>query len=165
MGGITKQQKTSRRGKQDDSVSNKKQKEMEELDASLQNKIHELEEGQEDTDKLKKQVMDYHKENVGLMNIAKTQVDDKAISESDTYMLANLVKRYIYPKCQYVNNDVTLNMIMKKLYKLGDFRNIHYKDMKLLFRDHVLKTINHLRNATVQKMKTAYVGTFRSSNY
>ena len=161
-GTISKQKRTPRGGKPDDTGSNKKQKEMEELVASLQNKIHELQEDQEDTDKLKKQVMDYHKENVDLMKIAKTQVDDKAISEIDTYMLANLVKRYSYPKCQYVNNDVTLNMIMKKLYKLGDFRNIHYNDMKLLFRDQVLKTINQLRNATVQKMKTAYVGTFRS---
>ena len=49
-----------------------------------------------------------------------------------------------------------MNLVIRRLFKSGDFEHIKFDQMNFLFREHVLKNINLLRNAAVQKMKIVF---------
>ena len=72
--------------------------------------------------------------------------------------MVELTKHLIYPKCQYIDCENTLNIIIKILYENSgnQSKDETFSSFNVKYRDTVLKTINSSRNQSVQCMKQIY---------
>ena len=78
------------------------------------------------------------------------------VNDNDVAIIVSLTKQIIYPKCQYIHDDTQLNRVTKMLAKKQRMPKDSYNDFNICFRDIILKTINQMRNASVQSMRKIY---------
>ena len=126
-----------------------------ELIASLRAKIDDLEKEASDVNDLKENMILLEKENKHVRKMARSGNSQK-LHENDVAMVVELTKRFIYPKCQYIDGELQLTKVMKILSRKQNMAKDKHEDFNMNFRDVVLKTINQMRNASVQSMRRMY---------
>ena len=104
---------------------------------------------------LKRKMCQLEQHNSNIRKYAKN-THSHHVSDDENTIIYTSTKNKIFPKCQYINDHNQLDKAMKILHKVQQFSEDEYPEFSLKYRDHVLSTINRLRNASVQKMKVAY---------
>ena len=126
------------------------------LIANLKEQIKDLENEVCNVSELKENMVQLEKENKHVRKMARYG-NVRQLQENDVAMVVELTKRFIYPKCQYINGELQLSRVMGILSKKQNMAKDKYEDFNISFRDVVLKTINQMRNASVQSMRRIYM--------
>ena len=82
----------------------------------------------------------------------------KQLHENDVALVVEFTKRFIYPKCQYINGELQLSKVMAILARKKNLPKEKHDEFNISFRDVVMKTVNQMRNASVQSMRRIYKG-------
>jgi len=125
--------------------------------AELRDKILDLENDVNDVSELKESMTQLQKENWHIRKLAK-HGNHRQLHENDVSLVVEFTKRFIYPKCQYINGELQLSKVMAILARKKNLPKDKHEEFNISFRDVVMKTVNQMRNASVQSMRRIYKG-------
>ena len=121
---------------------------------TLKEEIKGLKEKASAFDSLQDKMIEMQKENRHVRRMAR-KGNMTMFTDNDVAVVATLTKTIVYPKCQYINSDEQLNKVTKMLARKQTMTD-SFEDFNIYFRDIILKTINQMRNASVQSMRKIY---------
>ena len=108
-----------------------------------------------DVNNLQQHVLELEKENRQVRKMARNGNIMK-FQENEVALIVEMTKRLIYPKCQYISSENKLTRVMGILSTKQKLTKEQRAEFNLNFRDVILRTINQMRNASVQSMRRMY---------
>lgn len=91
------------------------------LIAELRDKIKDLENDVNDVSELKESMTQLQQENRHIRKLAR-HGNHKQLHENDVALVVEFTKRFIYPKCQYINGELQLSKVMAILARKKTFQ-------------------------------------------
>ena len=123
---------------------------------SLSEENQTLKEHVVEVETMKRKLIELENQNKNIRKFAK-KTQAHHVTDDESTMIYQLTKTHIYPKCQYINDHTQLDMATRLVYTEQKFSRDSFEDFSIRYSDHVLATINKLRNASVQKMKASFL--------
>ena len=121
----------------------------------LKDKIRNLEDKASDVNYLQQHVLELEKENRQVRKMARNGNIMK-FQENEVALIVEMTKRLIYPKCQYIRIENKLTRVMGILSTKQTLSKEQRVEFNMNFRDVILRTINQMRNSSVQSMRRMY---------